>query len=293
MVEFESNRFFYNLSTLSYRGALDITQLNYVSPSFNLSTDDGAISFQYANENVENNNDTEVSGLSDVTNISSTKTVSIQIPHLTINHQTIVDPIEVSLKGNSKISIRSSMIDTFINLDLLQLKQFTGQSVNELPIEKLNISTHIKGIQQSSFLRMMETKAEIDNLRMQTQWELEEHGEVPEGQDKIWQLQNQISNLKNEYPVSFYNAIFSDENATNNKNISIEMQSSNDQGQSRLKGYLKPSSNTDVSTRFVDLFAAEAQVTLDDLLYTYISNHSGIRKKQFSLSYEQNKLLMH
>ncbi len=292
---------FYNLSTLSYRGVLDITKLKYSTPSFKLSADDATVSFQYPNEtvtsdntvnNVVNNQETKASGLSEGSHFSSSKTASIQVPHLTINHQALADPIVVSLKGNSKISLKSSMLDTFINLNLEQLKQPLDQAVDVLPIENLDITAHVAGIQQSSFLHLMETKAELDNLMMQTQWELEENGELPEGQDKIWQLQDQINILKERYPFSFYQAVFSPERNADTKNITFDMRSTNKQGQSTLKGYLKPSTYSGVSTRFADLFEAEAQITLDDLLYTYISKHSAIRKKQFSLLYKQNKLLM-
>ncbi len=48
---------FYNLSTLSYRGAFDISRLNYSMSGLTLSANDGTINFQYSNEVSSRNND--------------------------------------------------------------------------------------------------------------------------------------------------------------------------------------------------------------------------------------------
>ncbi len=197
-----------------------------------------------------------------------------------------------SLAGNSQIVFENGMIETSIKVNFEKRSQLTEILEEILPIDKLEITAHSAGIQQSSFLQLMETKAELDNLRMQTQWELEEHGEMPEGQDKIWQLQNQINSLKQQYPVSFYKALFPSNETLESNALSVEIKTSNDKGQSRLSGYLKPSVNSSDSTRLTDLLDAEAKVTLDDLLYSFISKRSAISKKQFSLLYRQNKLLM-
>ena len=282
----------YNLSNFSYRGSFDITRLNYSASDIKLSADEGTISFQYANDGGLKSNELIENSIKIPDNLTTNKSASIQIPQLTIDHQILSNPILSSLKGNSNISIKNSMIDAFINLSLIQLNQTSNQVVEVLPIEELNITTHILGIQQSSYLQLMETKAELDNLMMQTQWELEENGEFPEGQDKIWQIQNQINTLKERYPFSFYQAVFSLERNAGTKNIMFDMSSINKQGQSTLIGQLKPSVDPGESTRFTDLLEAEAKVTLDDLLYNFISKRSAIRKKQFSLSYKQNKLLM-
>ncbi len=292
----------YNLNTLSYRAELDFTRLNYSVSGLKLSADDGTISFQYPNKALSRSNDfsensfktsdKKVSSLPVASAQTTYKTASIQIPRLTIDHQTLSHPVLASLKGNSQITFENSMIDTSIMLNLAQLQQPSDKGVDVLPIDKLKITAQSSGIQQSSFLQLMETKAELDNLMMQMQWELEEHGELPEGQDKIWQLQNQISTLKKHYPFKFYQAVFSPERKADTRNITFDIRSSNTQGQSTLKGYLKPSIESGESTRFVDMLEAEAEVTLDELLYTFISKRSAIRNKQFSLLYKHNKLLM-
>ncbi|WP_299873770.1 DUF945 family protein [uncultured Cocleimonas sp.] len=277
----------YNLSTFSYRGAFDIKRLNYSSTGIKISADEGKISFQYPNS-VETLNEIESSNLD---NPATYKTVSINVPQLNIDSQIISHPIVAALKGNSQITIKNNVIDTFVKLHFNRLKQSSDQNNEVLPIDQLQITAQGSGIQQSSFLQVMENKAELDNLQMQTQWELQENGELPEGQDKIWQLQNQIHRLNQKYPVSFYNALFSSKDNVST-NPSLEIQASNDSGQSSLIGHLKPSVNSGESTRFIDLLEAEASVSLDDMLYDFISKRTAIRKKQFSLLYKQNKLLM-
>jgi len=277
----------YNLSRSSYRGAFDIFRLNYSSSGIKFSADEGTISFQYPNS-VQTLNEIESDTLD---NHVTYKTVSIKIPQLNIDSQILSHPIVAALKGNSQITINNNVIDTLIKLHFNRLKKSSDESDEVLPIDQLQITAQGSDIQQSSFLQVMETKAELDNLQMQTQWELQENGELPEGQDKIWQLQNQIHRLNQKYPVSFYNALFSSKD-----NVStsprLEIQASNDSGQSSLIGHLKPSINSGESTRFIDLLEAEASVSLDDMLYDFISKRTAIRKKQFSLLYKQNKLLM-
>lgn len=296
---------FYDLTTFSYRGALDITGLNYASPSLDLSADMASVNIQYPNtETVESN----------IARVSS-NTASIRIPQLTIKHALLTEPIVVSVKGNNKITIKNNRVDSFINIQFTNKNSSSTAQSERLPIDTLTVSSEIKGIQPERFIELMEAKAELDNLSFQAQWELEEQGELPEGQDKIWQLQNQIVTLNKQYPATVYNVIFpinaaikagiNDKTSFSNRNIRFELKSSNKQGKSTLKGFLKPAANSglysesgvffngDSSIGFADLIEAEAKVLLDERLYHYLSKHSPVTKKKFLLLFEQNKLLMY
>ncbi|TCJ84450.1 DUF945 family protein [Cocleimonas flava] len=287
----------YNLSTLSYRGSLELSRLDYASPIIQLSADNGLMNFQYPNKLSDSNgNDTNNPSIKTSTESVdagvSYKNASIQIPQLRINSQRLSESILTGFKGHSQITFKDDVIDTFLTLNFTRLNKTSTENSDDLPIDQLQITAQSSGIQQATFLQVMESKAELDNLQMQTQWELQENGELPEGQDKIWQLQNQIHRLQQQYPVSFYKALFSSRDELNMNNPSIEIKASNPSGVSTLIGHLKPSENSGESTRFSYLLEAESKVTLDDLLYAYISKRTAIRKKQFSLLYKQNKLLM-
>jgi hypothetical protein len=276
---------------------LELSRLDYASPIIQLSADNGLMNFQYPdNLSDSNGNDTNNPSIKTSTESAdagvSYKNASIQIPQLRINSQRLSESIFTDFKGHSQITFKDDVIDTFLTLNFTRLNKTSTENSDDLPIDQLQITAQSSGIQQASFLQVMESKAELDNLQMQTQWELQENGELPEGQDKIWQLQNQIHRLQQQYPVSFYKALFSSKNELNMNNPSIEIKASNPSGVSTLIGHLKPSENSGESTRFSYLLEAESKVTLDDLLYAYISKRTAIRKKQFSLLYKQNKLLM-
>ncbi len=289
----------YNVNTSSYQGALAIMRLNYTSPIIQLSANQGEVHFQYPKPFQATHTDTlavNTQGtqvLKATDNQASYKTVSIQIPQLVLGSPLLSQPIVSELKGRSQITLRDNEIDALLRLDASVRKNSIDKTGKALPIDQLQLTAQASGIQQSSFVQLMETKAELDNLRMQIQWELEETGELPEGQDKIWQLQNQIDRLNQQYPLDFYQALFTASKAHSQANAPmIKILSSNASGQSTLSGQLKPASHSAESTRLTDLLEAEASVTLDDLLYDFISQHSAIRKKQFSLLYKHNKLLM-
>jgi hypothetical protein len=209
-------------------------------------------------------------------------TSSMQIPAFEISHELLLDPVTISVKANSDIAIENNYLNGFVKVKI------NNNSVQPIPIKEAQITLQFNGLSSDSFIQLTEAKAELDNLQQQIQWVLEEQGEVPEGQDQIWQLQDQIDKASKQLPQALMQRVFNGEKSQ----VKLEVSSNNNSGSSSLSGLIKSADRFSESDKLISFLQLESKVNLDDDLFKFLKSHSVVNKKQFSLVIKKNKLLM-
>lgn len=258
----------YDLETEGNRGSILIDKVTYGAVPNQITAEKIKISYQHQKA---------------ITSNYKPGTTSILIPGLKINHKDLQTPLSFSLKSNSNIYSKNNYLNGFIKVNLIN--NTSSQTTQESPFNNAEISLLFKGVSSNGFIGLSEAKAEIDNLRQQTQWVLQENGELPEGQDQIWQLYDQIDILSKQLPQLLINEVFDPEKLK----IAFEIKAHNNSGTSSLVGDLKFTDKTTTSTDLMSFLKAQAQVNLDKDLFEFLSEFTDINKQNFILRYEDNK----
>ncbi len=266
----------YDLESQQNRGAINIDKVRYGNSSNQLFAENVKISFQHQKA---------------ITSHYKPGTMALQIPELQINHQLLNNPVVFSVKANSNIRSENNFLNGFIHFsfkNLLVTNKLTKLSISELPIKNAELSLQFKQISTEGYIDLSEKLAELENLKQQAIWALEENGELPEGQDQIWQLYQRIDKLSEIRPKLIANTLFND----GKSNVSFEFKADNNSRESTVFGDIAVSKNLDKASRLTSLIDIQAQVKLEDELYNFISNLIAIDRAQFELSFENNRLLM-
>jgi hypothetical protein len=266
----------YDLESQQNRGAINIDKVRYGNSSNQLFAENVKISFQHQKA---------------ITSHYKPGTMALQIPELQINHQLLNNPVVFSVKANSNIRSENNFLNGFIHFsfkNLLVTNKLTKLSISELPIKNAELSLQFKQISTEGYIDLSEKLAELENLKQQAIWALEENGELPEGQDQIWQLYQRIDKLSEIRPKLIANTLFND----GKSNVSFEFKADNNSRESTVFGDIAVSKNLDKASRLISLIDIQAQVKLEDELYSFISNLIAIDRAQFELSFENNRLLM-
>jgi len=231
--------------------------------------------------------------------------IEINIPKLVITSNGLIKPLKISVAANSSLRETDGYLNGFskISMELLDGKQQEGR---DIPINKASLSIMLKGLSSESFLRYSEVMAELDNLKQQAQWSLQENGEFPEGQDQIWQLYHQIEESNQQLPSLVLNDLFN-----KNSEIQLTVETENTLDQSSLEGRftsvsvtnatdVKSSLNNEKNLKkggggyrmLLSNLEGQAQVHLDKKLFEFVQNFSSIRQSEFRLVLKDSKLLM-
>jgi len=247
----------------------------------------------------------------------------VTIPKLQIKLKGLNKPVSLVLDATSSLSHTDGFLNGYskINLKMMGGKQ---QNDNKIPIDKASFSIFLKGLSSDGFLRYSELEAELDNLKQQAQWSLQENGEFPEGQDQIWQLYDEIDENIQRLPSIILNELFNKDSR-----IQLKAESLNSSGQSELIGELR---RIDASTQMIlknqnenplmqkaqirdriifksqnekslkkggggfntllSTLHGNARVKLDADLFLFLQNYSPIKQSEFKLMLKDSKLLM-
>ena len=293
----------YDLAKNEHNGKLKIKDFHYDFPPTQISAEALDIDYRLtekhqavadaAEESLSASTSTSTSTSSSAL-LSATKTIKASIPHLQLKLNGI-KPISLALESNSKISLSAQQLNAFSKVTLKQL----GKS--DIPVEKANLSLLLKNLSSEGFLRFNQLQAELDNLRQQVQWSLQEKGEYPEGQDQIWQLYNRIDEDSERMPSILLNDLFNKDSL-----IQFRVEATNHADKSELRGELQ-SINSDTSAKYIkkggdglvtllSILQGEARVKLKGDLYDYLQknlpNFLVKSKSEFELLLKDSKLLM-
>jgi len=226
---------------------------------------------------------------SNIDSKASTTDVTVDIPQILYQHQSMSKPIYLNVNGNGKISIDNNTYNSKHSISFEQIQNLYYPLTNgELELQISDLS--FKKLQSVS-----NGFSKLENLQQQIEWILEDQAEVPEGQDKIWQLQDSVKQLKMNLPLLTNELL-----VKNNKSlVNFSLNTNHQNKVSTLIGEILPLSQRSLDSTYITstdslitLFKAEAEVNLNKELLDLIAKHLPIKNKRFGLIYKQNKLLM-
>lgn len=214
---------------------------------------------------------------------------STDIPELLFQHQLMTDPLLMTVKGKGLISIGNDILSSSNSFSFKQSR------VSNYPPETADLTFNINDLSLESLLNVIDGFDAVINLKEQTQWVLEEQSELPEGQDKIWELQDNLETSVADLPSIIEGLLVKNESSK----VSFTLETQYKNNSSNLKGTILPLSESALSNLDANsddsiwsLLKAVSKVTLDKSLLSYVSTHLPINKSKFDLIYQQNKLLM-
>ena len=262
---------FYDTTIDDNRTAISLEKLRLGDDKISLETEKALVSIQHHKTN---------------TKTYIPEKISASIPDLKINSYLFKHPVILKLKANSHIYSKNKQLNGFHKIFLK--KEINKNSPVEVPINSADLALYFNNISNSLLFDLAEINAEISNLRQQVSWILEEKSEYPEGQDQIWQINDQLESLSAQRSKILVNTL--DKKDTQ---LHLEAKFKDASGISHLKGVLKPSIKKQNRTSFFSLFRGEVDVNLTADLYNYLNTLLALKKKQFKLVFEDNKLLIY
>ena len=262
---------FYDAATKESRSAIALEKLSLRNDSVGLVAEKVLLSIQHQ----KTKNKTYIP-----------EKVSISIPSLEVNSSLFKHPIFLELKANSHIYSENEQLNGFIKV-LLKQQRINNDSFI-VPVSSANLALYFNKLSSSVLFSFSEINAEISNLHQQVSWVLEENGQYPEGQDQIWQLNDELKSLLEQRSKILVNKL-----GKKDAQLHLEGKFEDATGISQLKGALKPSIKNHNKASLFSLFSGEADVSLTADLYNYLSGLVALKKKQFKLVFEDNKLLIY
>jgi len=257
----------YDLQTDNNRGAIALNHFSYGAARNRVSAENINISYQHQKA---------------ITANYKPGTASVQADNLKISHQNLNKSLLVNLKGNSNISYTADTkneLSGFVKVDV------SNQQMGGYPFESANVSLLFKGLSSNGFVAYNEANAELENLKQQVDWVLEELGELPEGQDQIWELYDRIEQATKALPQKLADVA---EGSVVRVNISSKYQGE----ESQLKGQVYLDASESSAEAWLSLLAGKAKVQLSEALFSTLKQKLPLKKPDFTLQLKQKKVLM-
>jgi len=257
----------YDLQTDNNRGAIALNNFSYGAARNRVSAENINISYQHQKA---------------ITANYKPGTASVQADNLKISHQNLSKSLLLNLKGNSNISYTANTkneLSGFIKVDV------SNQQMADYPFESANMSLLFKGLSSNGFVAYNEASAELENLKQQVDWVLEELGELPEGQDQIWELYDRIGQATKALPQKLADI-------ANGSVVRVNILSKYLGEESLLKGQLILDVSESSTEAWLSLLAGKAKVQLSEALFSTLKQKLPLKKPDFSLQLKHKKLLM-
>ena len=199
-------------------------------------------------------------------------------------HEKLSKPLVLSIKMNSDFSLDGSALKGYLKTNIHN-KSFDFDEAG-LPIEKADITLQFDGFPADTLIAFSEANDNLDNLYQQTEWVLEELGELPEGQEQIWQLYNEIEESINTFPKVLAGKV------GGSSSIKLAITTFYKGESSSLDGKFKLQSKQFKISSWLSLLEGEAKVELDEYFLKAIQKFLPITKSKFKLLLRDNKVLM-
>ena len=229
-------------------------------------------------------------------------TTRLFIPELKLIHAKLKQPLRLQVKADMALQASRLQQQEFLTaLVKLHVKQeHPHNKPLEFPVDEVDLRLVINNLSLDGLIAVSETRAELDNLRQQIQWTLEEKGELPEGQDRIWQLNDQLQQRQDQLPVLISQKLFSakpEGGASDKPGISMAITA----GDSNLTGHL--SLNSPIENRAAKtlqtLLQGHAEVKLGKNVFNTLKKYLSPSQKQrltassFTLRLEKGVISIH
>lgn len=197
--------------------------------------------------------------------------------------------VRFDVEGSENILLKNNIIDGSLNIILNNIdEQSQTDNSNTLPMKEANIDFTLNDISTDALFEFNNLKMTLNNLTLQKEWVLEEQGELPEGQDEIWQLQQEYDSVLLKLHKLLEKQLFNSDKGK----VTFKVLSEEATGNSSMEGEIQAVKTPLKSMRLTDLLEARANVALSDELFAYLKGKTGIPKATFQLLFKQNKLLM-
>ena len=190
-------------------------------------------------------------------------TTSIQIPELRIQSANLDKPILLKLAAKSDLSLEDDFLDGFLKLSLEQ-----GNTASELPLDTAELSLSFKGLSSEWLVAVSDASANVDNLKQQVDWTLEDLGEFPEGRDEIIRLREEIKSASKTLRGTLVNKVFKSKNSL----LHLEVETRQGDVTSHLSAELSPTEKGKEKEPglAISLFEGKLEVSLSDEMHRFI-----------------------
>ena len=279
----------YDLNTDMHKGNLSSDQLNFQSDKQKIQT----TAFNLLYQQIA----TASSGKSQIE-------ISAEIPELVYTHSSLADKVTLKVDYQGSYTIENNVLDNDNRFNLDMVKKGAD---SYYPIDKGDLRLNLSALNLNDLLQINSTWSQIKSLQKQSQWLLEEQGELPEGQDQIWQVEDRAAQYSKQIPKLLTTLILKDGNKLVNheskistiedkSRINFSFSNIFKNKESTIQGAVFPEvfdNNEDISQySLTSLLQVQSKVNLDKQLLDIISTLLPIKKQNFKLIYKQNKLLM-
>jgi hypothetical protein len=260
----------YDLNSAENRGVVKLENVILNVLSFQIKMAQASIDFQHQ-ENI--------------TAEFKPGTTHIAIPELLLTHAKLLQAIRLEINADTAIQTTSKHKQDFLTalVKMHITQKHTENKPAELPVDEADLRLQIDNLSINGLIAVSETRAELDNLRQQVQWTLEESGELPEGQDRIWQLNDQLQHRQDQLPVLISQKLFADEpadgvNKSEKSGVSLKITA----GSSTLSAHLFPGTRLKNTSEYSlpQLLQGEADITLSNALFHTIKRQLNPSQKE-------------
>ncbi|MEE9444506.1 MAG: DUF945 family protein [Cocleimonas sp.] len=219
-------------------------------------------------------------------------TTSMSIPVLTLTSSSFDKTLTLKLNARSNLSSKGNFLNGFLKLGLEQITLEGNAEVytknhaeKNMPFDTAELSLWFKGISADGLMAYSEANADLDNLKQQIDWTLEDLGEFPEGRDAIIHLYAKIESDDKKLNSVIIKEVFQDENSL----LQLEFTAQQGDDKSYSKTLLRPVDKA--------LLAGEMELDLSDDIQDFISGflkekeakENWLSKKQIKLLFKDNK----
>ena len=206
---------------------------------------------------------------------------ALRSPSLIINHPYLKQAVEVSVVAKSDLSIDEAFLKGFVQLDLKQQKN------TELPFDTAKLHLRFSGLSAAGVMAVSDAKAELDNLKQQINWTLEDMGEYPEGRDEIVQLNDNIQLAQKGLSAELLKKVFQGKDSVFEAKISSQ-QATNE---SKVTAGLVNAGEDNVSAQVTGQLSEAWQVSLSTLVKKMGKSEKIVVNKEFKLDLKKTMLL--
>ena len=201
---------------------------------------------------------------------------ALRSPSVIINHPYLKQAVEIAVVAKSDLSIEKDFLKGFVQLNIEQKQQLKN---NELPFDTAKLSVRFSGLSAKGVVAVSDAKADLDNLKQQIDWTLEDMGEYPEGRDEIIQLNDKIKIAQKTLTTMLLDKIFQ-------KNTSVfeaEILSQQDDKSSKVTVGLSTLKDESLSAKLTGQLSTEWQVALTALVDKMGASENIKVKKDFKI----------
>jgi len=257
----------FDLGSQENRGEIKLTNFKLGTLPNMIYADDIKISFQHKKA---------------ITTLYKPGTASLQVSSLTFNHKNLEMPLVLDVKMNSDVTFSDGTLSGFLKADIRNI------NVGHFPLDTGELSLQFNDLPANSFVAYSEANDYLNNLHQQTEWVLEELGEVPEGQDQIWSLYDRIDEYSNGLPKLLAEQVPAEVEELIKLKVVTHYKSST----SSLNGDIELERDQPKLNSWLSLLKGEARVKLDEELLNVIQKSLPIVDPDFTLLLKDSKVLM-